>query len=354
MLLFTNKLVTDKATVAKQFASLQANRASFNINEKRFAGEMAQHNLSVNSGQIPRDVYREFDNVTVERMRSDDGDKFLNPLMGLTKAVNIGKLIYETRRASDAGQVQTSMSGQTGVKFDQVEYNYDGVPLPIHDCGFTRNWREFNAQRSEGFDALIDDQRESVAAVRRRLADSFLDGHRDKNNQIIVGPDGRKWEGMRNDARVNQVDLGAGGLNFDFTDPTKTGEEIKAAFIQLRDVLYITNNCEQDATYYVSREIMSNFERRFSNQYDSRLTVTELGSLMGVANIEASSKLTGNEIMAFPLDGSVTPVSGMGMSTMAMPRQVYNANYDFVVATATGWYVKQDYFGRSCALYASS
>lgn len=310
--------------------------------------------LKVNEGLIPEDVYRDFDVVTVQRMRSDDGDTYLNDLLPNSRAVNIGKLIQQFRQASDAGNVQTSMTGQNGVKMDQVDYTYDGSVIPIHDTGFSRNFREWNAMQSEGFDAIIDDQRESVAALRRRVADSFLDGHVDNNGNFIV-VDGFSWQGMRNDSRVAQVDLGAGGINFDFTDPTNTGEEIKAAFIQVRDVLRVTNDCPRDAIYYISREIMSNFERRFSTQYDSKLIDQELQDLMGVEAIKETNKLTGNQMMAFVNDADfVRPVVGMGVNTVAMPRPIYNSDYQFITWAAIGWQVRVDFFGKTCALYASS
>ena len=121
----------------------------------------------------------EFDNTTVTVMHSDDGDTYLNDLMPLSTSVSIGKLTHRFRQASDAGRIQTSMTGQIGVKMDQVEYKFGGTIVPITDGGFDRNWREWNAQSSEGFDALIDDQRETVRALRGNLADQFLDGHKD-------------------------------------------------------------------------------------------------------------------------------------------------------------------------------
>ena len=323
-----------------------ANRHNMSLNQ--MAG------LAVNDGLIPRDVYQDFDNVTVERFRSDDGDTFLNDLLPLSSSVSIGKLVQQFRQASDAGRAQTSMTGQIGVKMDQTEFTYDGSIIPIHDTGYSRNWREWNAMTSEGFDGLIDDQRESVATLRRHLADQVMDGHTDKaGNTLVI--DGFSWQGMRNDSRVNQVDLGGGGINFDFTDTTQTGDAIKAAFIQIRDVLWITNKCEQDATYYVSREIASNFERKFSTQYDARIIMQELADLMGVSAIKVSSKLTGNQLMAFPLDSNrIRPVVGMGLNTVAMPRPVYNSNYEFVVWGAIGMQVRTDFAGNSCALYASA
>lgn len=352
-MIFQRSIIGNSRSGQAQWQAVVGARRGYNANEALHANALRAAGMRVNEGLIPQDVYQEFDNVTVERFRSDDGDTFLNDLLPLSRSVNIGRLIHKFRRASDAGVTQTSMTGQIGVKFDQVEYNYDGSLVPIHDTGFYRNWREWNAQQAEGFDALVDDQRESVAALRRKICDSFLDGHKDKNGKIIV-LDGISWSGMRNDSRVAQVDLDAGGLNFDFTLTTKTYEEIEAAFKSVRNVLWITNNCEKDATYYISREIASNFER-YSSEYvsSSNKIIQRLSSLMGVADIKVSSKLSGNEMMAYPLDGmSVRPIVGMGVNTVAMPRPVYNSNYEFVVWGAVGFEVRTDYSSRKCALFA--
>jgi len=350
-MIFQKKIIGNSRSAPEQWEEVRRAREASNLQEQMFvnAGQ-----LRVNEGIIPQDVYQEFDNVTVERMRSDDGDTFLNDLLPLSRSVNIGKLVHKFRQASDAGNAQTSMTGQIGVKMDQVEFTYDGSIIPVHDTGFFRNWREWNAQSSEGFDALIDDQRESVATLRAHYADNFMDGHTDtQGNAIVV--DGVSWLGMRNDSRVASVDLGAGGINFDFTLTTKTGDENQAAFTQVRDVLYIDNKCEMDATYYVSREIASNWERKFSTSYDAKKIMEEFAGMMGVAAIKVSSKLTGNQMMAFPLDSNkIRPVVGMGINTVAMPRPVYNSNYNFVVWGAAGYEVRTDFAGNTCAMYASA
>lgn len=353
-MLFSKQIMGNSRAAQDQWAEVKTSRKLANNQEAMHLNMMRTSGLKVNEGLIPRDVYQEFDNVTVERFRSDDGDTFLNDLLPLSRSVSIGKLVHKFRQASDAGRAQTSMSGQIGVKMDQAEFSYDGSIVPVHDTGFFRNWREWNAQTSEGFDALIDDQRESVATLRRKLADNFLGGHTDaQGNTLVV--DGISWQGMRNDARVAQVDLGAGGLNFDFTDTAKAGDEIKGAFIQVRDTLWITNKCAQEATYYVSREIASNFERKFSTQYDAKIIMQELADLMGVSAIKVSSKLSGNELMAFPLDSNrVRPVVGMGLNTVAMPRPVYNSNYEFVVWGAIGFEIRTDFAGNTCALFAQA
>lgn len=353
-MIFQKSLIGNSRTAKDQWNEVQTARRMYHNHEVLHANTMRAGGLTVNAGLIPQDVYQEMDSVTVQRMRSDDGDTFLNDLLPLSRPVSIGKLVHKFRRASDAGNAQTSMTGQTGVRMDQAEFSYDGSIVPVHDTGFFRNWREWNAQTSEGFDALIDDQRESVATIRAHLADNFLDGHLDKDGNAIV-VDGLSWSGMRNDSRVAQVDLGAGGVNFDFTDTAQAYADIEAAFKQVRDVLWITNKCEREATYYISREIMSNLERNSSEFASSENKILQrLAGLTGVAAIKVSSKLTGNQIMAFPLDSDfVRPVVGMGLNTVAMPRPVYNSNYEFVVWGAIGFEIRTDFLGNTCALYAS-
>ena len=348
-MLFSKKLMGNSRAGKDQWAAVEAERKSAQLQEHAFIGNGT---LIGNKGLIPQDVYQEFDNVTVERFRSDDGDTYLNDLLPMSKSLSLGKLVNRFRQASDAGHAQTSMGGQVGVKSDQVQYTYDGSIIPIHDAGFSRKWREWNAQSSEGFDALIDDQREVVATIRRHLADNFLNGHVDCDGNVIV-LDGLSWAGMKNDSRVAAIDLDASQINFDFTDNAQTGAAIKAAFIEIRDIMWITNKCEKELTYYISREIASNFERKFSAQYDAKIIMQELADLMGVATLKVSSKLTGNELMGFPLDSnSIRPMVGMALNTVAMPRPVYNSDYEFVVWGAIGFEVRTDFAGNTCAFFA--
>ncbi len=349
-MILQKSIMLNSRAAAAQLLEVRNARDMANNHNKHLAAMAGS--MQVNEGLIPRDVYQEFDNVTVERFRSDDGDTFLNDLLPLSKSLSIGKLVNRFRQASDAGRAQTSMSGQIGVKMDQVEFTYDGSIVPVHDTGFSRDWREWQAMQSEGFDGLIDDQRESVATIRAHLADNFLDGHKDSQGNFIK-VDGLDWQGMRNDSRVASINIGASGINFDFTDTTKTGDQIKAAFIQIRDVMRITNNCAKDLTVYVSRQISSNFERKFSTQYDAKLIMQELADLMGIAAIKESSKLTGNELMGFPLDSNIIrPMVGMGLNTVAMPRPVYNSNYEFAVWGAIGFEIRTDFSSKTCVFFA--
>jgi len=343
-MLFNQSYVTNSRLAKEQLNQRDSLRTAANLQEANHKHMLKSLGFEVNAGLIPQDVYQEFDNQTISLMRSDDGDTFLNDLLPLAKSVNIGKLTYVTRRSSDAGQTQTSMSGQIGLKMDQVEYSYDGTVVPIHDTGFFRNWRELEAQKSEGFDSLIDDQAESVRALRRHLRDSFLNGCVDLNGNAIV-VDGRQWLGLLTDTRVQQITA-----SFDYTLNTNSGEVIMRNLLADLDVMYITNNCAKPLTLYVSREIGRNFERAFSSSYASGKILDAIGGAQGIAEVKITNAVSGNKWFAFPLDGSVRPVSGMGISTMALPRPLYNSNHEFITAAAVGWMVDNDYAGNTCAV----
>ena len=343
---FSKKLIGNSRLAKLQYDEVQAVRNMNAVQEQMWIN---QGQLVTNDGLIPQDLYQEFDNVTVQEMRLDEGDTFLNDLLPNSKSVNIGTLVTKFRQGSSAGNAQTSMGGQNGILMDQVEYTYDGTIVPIHDTGFGRQWREVAAHTAAGFDALVDDQRESVRTIRNRAADTFMDGHTNKDG-VIITVDGLSWSGMRADSRVAQV-----SLSFDFTDVTKTGDEIKAAFIaEIRDVMRITNKCLQDLTYYTSPQVISNMERKFSTQYDTKIIMQELADLIGVGAIKETSKLTGNQIMGFPLGGTnVRPVVGMGVNTVAMARPNFNSNHNFATWAAIGWEVREDFAGNTCAVYAA-
>lgn len=351
-MLFNKLFVNSSRTAMAQLQERDRLRNMTNQSEALFGQIYAQNGIAVNESQVPKDVWRSMDAATVERMRLDDGDSFLNVLMPRSRAVNIGKLVFEQRRASDAGIAQTSMSGRTGVAFDKVDYNFDGFIVPIHDAGFGREWREIAAQTSEGFDSLVDDSRETAATLRLHMADSFLDGHKDANGEFL-NVKGYQWTGIRNDGRVLAVDLGAGGVNFDFTDTSKTYEEIEAAVKAVRDLYWLGEKSSKDLIWFISNEIWSNLERKSSEAYDSRPIVERLQGLKGISSIQSTNRMTGNEFFGMPTDDTVRPLTGMGVSTIALPRPTFNARHDFVTMAAVGWQIETDYFGNTSTFYAS-
>ena len=302
-----------------------------------------------NAGVSPRDLYREFDNTTVRQFRLDEGDNILNRLMPLARSINLGRTILEGARASGAGKFQTSMSGELSVIYDSVDYDSEKFIIPIHQNGFKRNWREGMQLSLEGFDDAVIQSSEAVRTHRNGVIDYMLDG-------TTIVHDGVGWQGFRNDSRVHQVDLGAAGLNVDFTSSTLTGEDARDAWVALRDQLWLENKVSAPATYFISNEAYSNFERYYTDNYASGTILEHLKRVGMVADIVQSSKLVGNEVLAIPLQSQfIQPIVGQAVSVIAKSRPDYNSPFAFDVVSAIGLKVTNDFEGvNKGVMYASS
>lgn len=345
---FSKELIANSGTTSarnynRQWAEVEQRRRFGNAQDEALA-RMAGNAAAI----IPRDVFQEMDMQTKTIMRADEGDAILNDLSPLAKGVDIGKIEYKYRQASDSGNAKTTLSGQTVVTMDKTDYKYDSAIIPVHQDGFGREWREYAGQRSEGFDALIDDQANSVRATRRQMVDYILDG-------TGITFNGVSWDGIRNDSRVARVDLDSDGLNVDFTSASTTGANMRVAFKSMRDTLRITNNAYGDATVYVSREIYTNLERHYNENDVGYGTILEdLLKLAGIGAIKESSKLSGNELfMAMLSSEFIQPLVGMGVNTIAIPRVNPMDAHNFMTWGAMGIQVKNDYAGRTGVLYAA-
>ena len=334
-----------KLNFNNQFKEVQSRRKFFDANERALA-KMSGNAAAV----IPQDVYREFDTVTKRIMRSDEGDTILNDLLPLARSVNIGKIEYKFRRASDSGNAKTTISGQTPVTMDKAKYSYDQTIIPVHQDAFGREWRELEGQRSEGFDALIDDQENSVRAARRQMVDWILNG----DSSVVFN--GNSWTGVKNETtRVARVDLDADGLNINFSSAAATAQDMRNGFKSLRDTLRITNKVSGQLTVYVSREILSNMERYYSDNEAGYQTILQaVRSLTGIADVKETDQLSGNEVIMMALESStIMPLVGMGVTTIPVPRATPFDQHNFITWGAMGLMVKTDYDNRTGVLYAA-
>lgn len=339
--LFANSTSSLRNT-EKQWAEVQGRREFFNNSERSMA---AMQGLEANAAAtIPRDVYVEFDNVTKEIMRNDEGDVLLNDLLPLARSVDIGKIEYKYRKASDSGNAKTTLSGQTVVTMDKTEYSYDSAIVPVHQDGFGREWRELAGQKSEGFDGLIDDQRNSVKAIRRQMVGYIVNGG---------GPtfNGASWGGLKSDSRVV-----SSTLSVDLTSTSTTAQQVRDEFKAQRDALRITNNAMGQVTFYISREMMSNLERYYSDNDGGFGTMLDaVKALYAVADVKETAILSGNEMFAMVLDSSIIrPIVGMGVSTVPVQRLNPFDAHNFITWGAMGIQVMNDYDGRSGVLYATT
>ena len=316
-------------------------------NNLRKAGLNAMETMldMTNSAQTPAEAYREFDATTKIEARSAGEFSTLTQLLQFGRPVSIGKEVFEHRKSSKAGMSQTSMSGQVGIKMDHVDYKYAGTVVPIHDTGFGRTWREVESMRAEGFDALVDDARESELTLMEQLNKYMWEG------DTGIKVKGRSWLGIKADPSIATATLGV-----DLALSSVSAQDIQNEVKRVRDILRITNKCSNDLRVAVSQEIMSNWERPTSlADIGFNNILSFVLSLRGIADVYEDPELSGNEMFMYWGDQQgFHPVVGAGISTYAVQRPNFNDDFNFVKWTAVGWLAKTDFTGNKCALFAKT
>lgn len=323
-----------------QFAHVQNRRNVFNTQQR----QMAQLHGNA-AAVIPRDVFQEMDSVTKTLSRANNLT-MMQDLMPLAKSLPLGKIEHIYRRASDSGVVQTSVQGNIPVQLDKAAYDYESTIKVFHQTGFGRGFMEMEGQKSEGFDGLLDDQANGVRNLQTSIANHFFDGTSDTFN-------GTTAVGIATSTAVQSVDLDATDLNVNFATNT-TPATIRSKFVNLIDKLRITNNATGNITFYVSREIMSNFLQFFSTSDIGFGTVLDnLKRLPGVADIKEDATLSGNEVVGMILDSQyIRPLVSMAIATVPLFRANPFDPYNFMVWANVGLEIKSDYSGQKGVLYA--
>lgn len=353
---------TKKAT---ETGNLEANMAQFHelqfarnssaqavadfIARTRVRGEAANAPAldAVNAVDDIRRLYKAYDQTVLKEFEPNTEFTLLNDLMPLSRSVRLEESVYEYARTGGRGWAHTSMSGQIGAALDAKSYTFDGTMVPIHDSGFKFNWRDPVFNKGSALASLADAQAGSVDDVRRQYVDYIWEGFRDAAGNYISF-DSKTWKGIRHDERVAQVTL---TVNFaTSTDP----KAMRAAAIALRDVLKLQNLQYGQQTWYVSSDIMSNWEQYFDVN-SLRTVLEEIAKLSGISAIKEDAELTGNEIVIVPLQaGVIAPIVGQAFGTVADPRQFYNSDYVWRTWGAAGLMVKQDINGHFSVIHASS
>ncbi|EIV6644486.1 TPA: phage coat protein [Klebsiella aerogenes] len=358
MFVFSTKQATETGNLevnSSQFKKLSAARnasaqaaADFIARTKwRGDAEDTPELNAVNAVDDIRRLYKAYDQTVLKQFEPNTEFTLLNDLMPLSRSVRLEESVYEYARTGGRGWAHTSMSGQIGAALDAKSYTFDGTMVPIHDSGFKFNWRDPVFNKGSALSSLADAQAGSVDDVRRQYVDYIWEGFRDAAGNYIKFDD-KTWKGLRHDERVAQVTL---TVNFaTSTDP----KAMRAAAIALRDVLKLQNMQYGQQTWYVSSEIMSNWEQYFDVN-PLRTVLEEISKLSGIAAIKEDAELTGNEIVIVPLQaGVIAPIVGQAFGTVADPRQFYNSDYVWRTWGAAGLMVKQDINGHYSVIHASS
>jgi hypothetical protein len=119
-------------------------------------------------------------------------------------------------------------------------------------------------------------------------------------------------------------------------------------------VLKLQNYQYGEQTWYVSSEIMSNWEQYFDVN-SLRTVLEEIKKLSGIKDIKEDAKLirqSDSDCTAGA--GVIAPIVGQAFGTVADPRQFYNSDYVWRTWGAAGLMVKQDISGHFSVVYASS
>ncbi|KAJ95684.1 major capsid protein [Raoultella planticola] len=354
-------------SIGERTGNLEVNQAQFrelqtarNMSAQAVADFIARarfgdngHIDAVNAVDDIRRLYRAYDQTVLAQFEPNTEFTLFNDLMPLSRSVRLEESVYEYARTGGRGWAHTSMSGQIGAALDARAYTFDGTMVPVHDSGFKFHWRDPIFNKGSALASLSDAQRGSVDDVRRKIVDYMFNGFRDSEGNFVTF-DGKTWKGLKADDRVGLVDLGASGLNINFATSTDPDAMRKGA-IALRDVLKIQNYQYGQQTWYVSSEIMSNWEQYFDTQNKTRTVLDEILRLSGIAAVKEDAQLTGNQILVVPLAaGVIAPVTGQAVGTVADPRQFYNSDYIWRTWGAMGLMVKQDINLKHGVLFASS
>lgn len=336
-----------------QFAALAAQRnqgaqavADF-IGRSRGISEDVGRLDAVNAVDDIKRLYRSYDQTVLKEFEPNTEFTLLNDLMPLSRPVRIEESVYEYAKTGGGGDAHTSMSGQIGALLNATAYSFDGTIVPIHDTGFKFNWRDPIFNKSSALQSLADAQENSIKTVRRKYVDYIFDGFKDADGNYIEF-DKKTWKGLKHDERVLQI-----VLNFDF-DTSRDPAKIREEAIKLRDVLKVDNNQYAKQTWYISAEMMSNWEQYFdSNQI--RTVLEEIKKLSGIESVKEDSKLKGNQILIIPLGaGVIAPIVGQAFGTVADPRLFYNSDYVWRTWGAAGLMVKTDINNKRSVIFASS
>jgi len=358
MFVFSTKKATETGNLAHNSAQFKQLTAARNASAQAAADFLARTQWrgdaedapaldAVNAVDDIRRLYRAYDQTVLAQFEPNTEFTLLNDLMPLARSVRLEESVYEYARTGGRGWAHTSMSGQIGAALDAKSYTFDGTMVPIHDSGFKFNWRDPVFNKGSALSSLADAQAGSVDDVRRQYVDYIWEGFRDAAGNYI-NFDGKTWKGLRHDERVAQVTL---TVNFaTSTDP----KAMRAGAIALRDVLKLQNLQYGQQTWYVSSEIMSNWEQYFDVN-SLRTVLEEIAKLAGISAIKEDSELSGNEIVIVPLAaGVIAPIVGQAFGTVADPRLFYNSDYIWRTWGAAGLMVKQDINGHFSVIHASS
>lgn len=338
--------ILNKSAVAKSVAAA----SQFDQRELlRKVGFNTNRHLSTIVGNALPDLsdraWLDLDSQTVQLI-GQSADVLFTDLMGLSRSVNIGKLVAAYKRIGAMDMGETSLTGQTTHLMGDTGTDYDGIVIPIHSKAFGKQWREVEGLRSIGADDIAENQAAAVREVMRLMTVNFIDGNPNINYQ------GAQSYGIKTNPNTIGVTL-----TVDMTSAAATYVQLQQQFVGfIQSIRGGTNRVAAPVTAYISTEIETNLLRTTGGTTQDRTFMAAiLADTPGLSAIKVSDSLVGNQMVGLVLNSAyIQPVTGMAITTTPVPRQVPFADYQWMSWSASGLLIKADQSGRAGVAYGAS
>lgn len=362
---FTKETLLANRRLQGHWDSLWANRDVFDKSHKvmiqHYSGAMDSQMLAANSlagDGLGREFWAEIDRQIIQMRDKEVGMEILDDLMGVQTILPIGKTAKMYNIVGDiADDVSISLDGQASYSFDHTDYTSDGDPIPVFTAGYGVNWRLAAGLNTVGIDLVLDSQMTKLRKFHKKRVGYYMDGYKDiKVNDYPA-------QGMRNHRNTVKINLGAGagGVNIDLTS-AKPEDVIDFFTTGVFGKVAIANKVTAYDVLWVSPEIWGNFTKLqvISIGADGAKVVANsildsIKAIMRVKDVRQTYALSGNEFLGYQRRQDViSPLIGMAVGTVPLPRNMPQQNYNFQIMSAEGIQVKRDGAGLSGVVYGSN
>lgn len=314
--------------------------------------DMTADMLACNAvGGFTRDFWAEIDRQVLQLRDQEIGMEIVNDLIGVQTVLPVGKTAKLYNVIGDiADDVSVSIDGQAPFSFDHTDYGTDGDPIPVFTAGYGVNWRHAAGLNSVGIDLVLDSQMAKMRKFNQKRVNYYLNG--DSHIQVQSYP----AQGIKNHRNTQKINLGSGtgGANIDLTTATMT--ELFAFFGKgAFGAMARNNKVVQYDVMWVSPEIWANLAQPYVvNGVVSGNVLNAVLPFAPVKEIRMTYALTGNEFIAYVRRRDViSPLVGMAVGVVPLPRPLPNVNYNFQIMSAEGLQITADDQGLSGVVYGA-
>lgn len=338
----------------EQFMAVQNQRKlgyhAQNVIVNQYGDAMSESELVKNAAdQFGVKWWADIDRRAIQVRDNDKGRELLTDLMKLSTPVDIGYTFKTYGIGGDIDdEVKISMDGNTPIVYDHVDYESDGNPIPIFQCGFGINWRKWLGHQHANLQTVADSQALKLKDMFEAMVDYVLDG----SEKIQVN--GKPAQGIRNHRNTKKIDLTVAGI--DLTASGTSNDAIlmfwNQTFALNLDANYVAGKID---VVWISPEIERRMNIPFSNSQGFKggtlkTFVLEFGR---VGEFRTTYKLKGNEFIAYNRDrDAISPLVAQAVGTVPVERRAPKDNFNFEIWGAMGLEIKADANGRGSVFYA--